>query len=192
MIPACEKASSAEALAKSNNVFAINLYQQLRAAEGNLFFSPYSIRTALAMTYAGARGETAAQMKTALSFTLEDSDLHKAFADSIRALNTGGSDNYEMNVANSLWAEKTHAFLQSFIDVNKNAYNGGLEQVDFIHASESARLKINAWVEEQTRQKITNLIPPGGVSEQHPSGPGKRRILQGALVRTVRQKTHAQ
>jgi serpin B len=103
-------------------------------------------------------------MKTALSFTLDDADLHTAFAESIRSLNTGGGNNYEMNVANSLWAEKTHAFLQPFIDVNKNAYNGRLEQVDFINAAESARLRINAWVEEQTRQKITNLIPPGGVN----------------------------
>ena len=158
--PACEKSSPTETLAKSNNVFAINLYQQLRSVEGNIFFSPYSIRTALAMTYAGARGETAAQMKTALSFTLEDDELHKAFAESITPLNTAGGDNYEMNIANSLWAEKTHPFLQSFIDVNKNAYNGGLEQVDFIHASESARVRINAWVEEQTRAKNKEPHPP--------------------------------
>ena len=160
----CEPSPLIQALAKGNNVFALNIYSQLRAADGNLFFSPYSIRTALAMTYAGARGKTAAQMKNALSFTLDDADLHAAFAESIRALNTGGGDNYQMNVANSLWAEKTHAFLQAFIDINTSAYNGGLEQVDFINASENARIKINAWVEEQTRQKITNLIPPGGVS----------------------------
>lgn len=161
---ACKKTSSAEALAKSNNIFAVNLYQHLCSQEGNLFFSPYSIRTTLAMTYAGARGETAAQMKTALSFTLEDAELHKAFAESIRELNTGGNDNYEMNVANSLWGDTTCNFLQPFIDVTHNSYNGGLKQVDFIHASESARIQINTWVEEQTRDKIKNLIPPGGVN----------------------------
>ena len=160
----CEPSLPAQALSQGNNVFALNIYNQLRAVPGNLFFSPYSIRTALAMTYAGARGETAAQMKTALNFTLEDDGLHRAFAESIRTLNTGSGDNYEMNVANSLWAEKTHAFLQSFIDINKNAYNGGLEQVDFINAAETARLQINAWVEEQTREKIKGLIPPGGVN----------------------------
>ena len=160
----CEPSLPAQALAKGNNVFALNIYNQLRAADGNIFFSPCSIRTALAMTYAGARGETAAQMKTALNFTLDDADLHAAFAESIRALNTGGGDNYDMNVANSLWGEKSRALLQTFIDINKNSYGGGLEQVDFINAAEKARLHINAWVEEQTRDKIKNLIPPGGIN----------------------------
>lgn len=162
--PPNDTPSPTEALAKNNNVFSFNLYQQLSALEGNIFFSPYSIRTALAMTYAGARGNTAAQMKTALSLTLEDNALNKAFADSINALNTGSGCSYEMNIANSLWVEKTHTFLQSFIDMNRETYDAGLEQVDFIHASESARIKINTWVEEQTRQKIRNLIPPNGVN----------------------------
>lgn len=162
--PACKKASPAEALTKGNNIFALNLYQQLKSSEGNLFFSPYSIRTALAMTYVGARGETAEQMKTALNFTLDDAELHRTFADSINALNTGGGCSYEMNIANSLWVEKTHAFLQTFIDANKNTFNGGLEQVDFINAPERVRESINTWVAQQTRHKITNLIPPGGVN----------------------------
>lgn len=159
----CEPSSPAQALAKGNNVFALDIYNQLRAVPGNIFFSPYSIRTALAMTYAGARGETAAQMKKTLCFTLDDGALHAAFAESIRALNTAGGDNYDMNVANSLWCEKTRAFLQAFIAINTQAYGGALQQVDFINAAETARLQINAWVEEQTRNKIKNLIPPGGV-----------------------------
>ena len=75
----CEPSLPAQALAKGNNVFALNIYNQLRSAPGNLFFSPVSIRTALAMTYAGARGETASQMKSALSFTLDEADLHPRF-----------------------------------------------------------------------------------------------------------------
>jgi serpin B len=159
-----DQSSPEKMQAKGNNAFAINMYQQLHADEGNLFFSPYSIRTALAMTSVGARGRTAEQMKTALSFTLEYTELHKAFAESINALNSGDGDNYEMNVANSLWGDTSHKFLPSFINVNKQTYGGKLEQVDFINAPESARIKINTWVEEQTRQKIKNLIPPGGVN----------------------------
>ena len=90
--------------------------------------------------------------------------LHKAFADSIKTLNTGGGTDYEMSVANSLWGDKTSSFLQPFIDINKNFYGGALERLDFRNASENARLTINAWVEEQTRKKITNLLTPGSVS----------------------------
>jgi len=146
-----------------NNAFALDLYKQLRTAEGNLFLSPYSIRTALAMTYAGARGETASQMKKALSFSFDDTVLQAAFAESIKTLNTSGGDNYEMTVANSLWTEKTHSFLHPFIETNKNIYGGCLERVDFKNNSEGARLRINGWVEDATRKKITNLIPRGGV-----------------------------
>ncbi len=150
--------------AKGNNAFAITLYQQLHSAKGNLFFSPYSVRTALAMTYAGAKGRTADQIKIALSFNLEDTKLHKAFTNSMRDLNTGTDCSYEMNIANSLWIDKTHSFKKTFLEINKKNYGCKLEQVDFIEAAENARLKINTWVEEQTRHKIQNLIPPGGVN----------------------------
>jgi len=166
--PACAGKPAQKKLApvttNANNLFAINLYQQVRAADGNLFFSPYSIRTALAMTSSGARGQTLMQIKSTLGFALDDTGFHKNLAASIHALNTGSNDNYEINIANSLWVEKTHALLQQFIDTNKKAYGAGLEQVDFIHAAENERIKINTWVEEQTRQKIKNLIPPGGVN----------------------------
>jgi len=162
--PACKKTAQTKTLAQSNNAFTAKLFQQLRTAEGNLFFSPYSIRTSLAMTYAGARGRTAEQMKSALNFTLNTGDLHKAFADSINTLNNRGGDNYEMNIANSLWSDITCRFQQPFIETIKGAYNSAPRKVDFLNVPESARLKINAWVEEQTQEKIENLIPPGGVN----------------------------
>lgn len=161
---ALPQSAQAPSLAQGNNVFALNLYQQLRTADGNIFISPFSIRTALAMTCAGARGETALQMKNALQFSLAGDALHRAFADSITALNTGGGTDYEMSVANSLWGDKTSTFLQPFIDINKNFYGGALERLDFRNASENARLTINAWVEEQTRKKITHLLTPGSLS----------------------------
>ncbi len=156
--------SAADEHANGNNVFALGMYRQLRPADGNIFFSPFSIRTALAMTYAGARGETAAQMKNALRFSLDDSALHSAFADSIKTLNTGGGTDYEMSVANSLWGDKSFEFLQPFMDINAHFYGGALERVDFKNNCESARLRINGWVEEQTRKKITNLLTDGSLS----------------------------
>jgi serpin B len=155
---------AARTLARGGNAFALNMYRQLCSAEGNLFLSPHSIRTALAMTYTGARGQTAAQMKTALEFSLDGDELHKAFADTIAALNTTADSSHEMNIANSLWADTTRTFQQPFIDINKKYYSAGLEQVDFIRNSENARIKINIWVEKQTQQKIKDLIPPGGVT----------------------------
>jgi len=163
-----EKTTAADNPAMSftqgNNVFALTMYQQLRTADGNIFFSPLSIRTALAMTYAGAREETANQMKSALQLSPEGDALHRAFGDLITTLNTGGGSDYEMRVANSLWGDKTSTFLQPFIDINEQFYGGALERLDFKNASENARLRINAWVEEQTRNKITDLLTPGSVS----------------------------
>lgn len=152
--------------AGGNNLFAVNLFKQLSAAQGNIFLSPYSIRTALAMTYAGARGETASQMENALAFASEGENLHAAFAESIDRLNSTAGCSYEMNIANSLWIDTTRTFLQPFIETNKRYYNAGIEQVDFMHDPESARTKINTWVETQTRQKIKDLIPPRGVSTE--------------------------
>jgi serpin B len=164
--PAVGKTSLTPDPPHGNNAFALNLYRQLGTVEGNLFFSPYSIHTVLAMTYAGARGQTAAQMKTALVFPQDDAELHRTFADTKKALNFVAGCGYEMNIANSLWADKTHSFLQLFLDLNKKYYGAGLEQVDFINSADDARKKINTWVEKQTRQKIKDLIPPGGVNAE--------------------------
>ena len=88
---------------EENQAFVLTLYQQLKASEGNLFFSPYSISTALAMTYAGARGETAKQIKAALHFSLEQARLHPAFAAIEEALNSIQDQGHiQLKVANSL------------------------------------------------------------------------------------------
>jgi serpin B len=79
-------------------------------------------------------------------------------------LNAGGQGNYELTVANSLWGERTAKFLPAFLDLNKACYGGGLNQVDFIGASEAARQTINKWVEDKTKEKIKDLIPPNCVS----------------------------
>ena len=81
------------------------MYGQLRQRPGNLFFSPFSIRTALGMTHAGARDETAAQMREALRISSSDETLHVAFAESVRRLNAAGGGDYEMAMANSLWGQ---------------------------------------------------------------------------------------
>jgi len=155
--------SGPESFAEDNNDFALEMYRQLRQRPGNLFFSPFSIRTALGMTHAGARGETAAQMREALRISSPDEALHVAFAEIIERLNAAGGSKYEMAVANSLWGQDGAPLQPGFLDLTARHYGGGMNLVDFRRDAEAARLTMNQWVEDKTRQKIRELIPSGGL-----------------------------
>jgi serpin B len=150
------------AVVKGNNLFALELYRDLAKEDGNLFFSPYSISTALAMTYAGARNDTAQQMAKALHFSLPQERLHPAFADLLQQT-TGAAKprKYHLQIANRLWGQKGYGFLPDFLKLTEASYGAGLKEVDFIGATEQARKAINAWVEEQTKDKIKELFKPG-------------------------------
>jgi serpin B len=150
---------------KGNNLFALELYGRLRGRAGNLFLSPASISTALAVTYAGARGETAGQMAATLHFTLEQERLHPALGALLHALNVGGKEQgYQLSIANALWAQKGHPFLPEFVALVRDNYRAGLEEVDFVRATEESRQTINAWVERETQDKIKNLLQEGVLS----------------------------
>jgi serpin B len=168
---------NARLAAGGNNCFALQLYQKLQGEKGNLFFSPYSISTALAMTYAGARGRTQEQMAQALCFPtskevvqklaegrepLSPEDFARAFSEIVKDLNArGGKGTYELRVANALWGQQDFEFLSSFAKLVEDQYGGHLERVNFVKAAEKARRTINAWVEKQTNGKIKDLISPG-------------------------------
>jgi serpin B len=152
---------AANLLVKGNNAFAFDLYAHLAGEKGNLFFSPYSISTALAMTYAGAREQTAMEMAQTLHFPLKQPELHPAFARLLKEMD--GKDKkrpFEMHVANALWGQKGYGFLNEFLEVSKANYGAGLREVDFVKDTEGARQAINRWVEEQTNEKIKDLIQP--------------------------------
>ena len=150
------------AVVHGNNAFALDLYAKLRATEGNLFFSPNSISTALAMTYAGARGETESQMAKTLHFTLGQEKLHAAFSELAKAFKAEhDTQGYQLNVANSLWVQKDYRLLEEFLEVTKKNYEAAINQVDFHTAHEAARKTINVWVEQKTNAKIQDLIQPG-------------------------------
>jgi serpin B len=145
-----------------NSAFALDLYGQLRTAKGNLFFSPFSISTALAMTYAGARENTARQMAVALHFTGAPNLLHRSMREVLTQLNSVQKQTaVELRVANALWAQKGYKFRDEFIRIVRESYRAELTQVDFRNASEAARQSINTWVAHQTDQKIKNIIQPG-------------------------------
>lgn len=155
-------------LVDGNSAFAFDLYQALRDEEGNLFYSPYSISLALAMTYAGARGETEEQMADALKFLLEQEELHPAFNSldillSQRGEGAEGKDEegFRLNIVNAIWGQKDYAFLDEFLDVLAENYGAGLRILDFINETEKSRVTINDWVSEQTEGRIEDLIPQG-------------------------------
>lgn len=156
-----ETTGDLQTVVKSNSSFAFDLYQELKDEKGNLFFSPYSISTALAMTYAGARGQTEKEMAEVLHFSLEQEPLHSSFSKLQSDLNAIQDKGYvKLSAANSLWAQEGYYFLDTFFDLNKKYYGAGLNFVDFIKQTETARKTINVWVEKETQKKIKELIKP--------------------------------
>lgn len=151
-------------LVHGNNAFALDLYGRLASRDGNLFFSPYSISNALAMTAIGARGQTAAEMVKTLRLPFEDGRLHTTFGEVVRQLNGNGvSRKYQLAVANALWAQQGLPVRQEFLQVARNDYEGSLRLVDFARAAEAARLTINRWVEGRTNDKIKDLLQEGAI-----------------------------
>jgi serpin B len=157
-----------QTLAEGNVAFAQALYHQVQAKNPNLVFSPVSISTALAMTYAGARGETETQMAAALRFGLPQARLHPAMNELTAALDargegTQGADGkpFRLNIVNTTWAQKGFTMESPFLDVLAASYGAGVHLLDFIAAPEPSRLQINRWVEQQTEARIKDLIPEG-------------------------------
>jgi serpin B len=150
---------------QANTAFALDLYNKLKTAEGNIFFSPYSISTALAMTYAGARGNTEREMAEVLHFDMNQGDLHSSFAKLQGHLNElRKKGKIRLSIANALWAQKDYRFLKTFTDVVRKSYEAEAKNVDFRGETENVRKKINAWIEEKTENKIVELLKPGTVS----------------------------
>jgi len=159
-----------ESLVDGNSAFAFNLYQQLIDNGENLFYSPYSLSLALAMTYAGARGETAQEMANTLHFYLSQDKLHPAFnwldiELAKRGEGAEGKDDegFRLNIVNAIWGQENYRFLDDFLDVLAENYGAGLRILDFIKSTEESRTTINKWVSQQTEERIEELIPQGAI-----------------------------
>ena len=159
-----------ESLVAGNSTFAFDLLHETGSVEGNLFYSPYSISSALAMAYAGARGETESQMAGTLSFLLDQEDLHAAFNWIDLALNARGEiafpyegEGFELSVVNATWGQRGYSFLRSYLDTLAVNYGAGLRLLDFISDPEGAREAINDWVSDETNERIVDLLPPGSI-----------------------------
>lgn len=164
--------SDVESLVSGNTEFALALYRQLISdADGNIFYSPYSISTALAMLYGGAANETERQMAACLRFNLPQETLHSGFNYLAlelerRGEGAAGMDGgvFRLNVTNAQWWQKDYEVLTTYLDLLSVNYGAGIHTLDFASYPEPSRLTINQWVAEQTEDRIKDLLPQGSVT----------------------------
>ena len=149
-------------------------YTDVQLKDGNIFFSPYSISSAIAMTYEGARGKTADEIHSVFHFPTDGSLRRKSFLE-INNLINEKDKKYTLRIANALWAQKDYPFLEDYFNLIKNYYYGKATNLDFVNKTETSRLTINGWVEKQTNGKIRDLISQGAL------GPQTRLVLTNAV-----------
>jgi serpin B len=180
-------------LARGNTAFAAALYRELRGAEGNLFFSPYSISLTLAMVYGGARGSTESQMADALRFLLPQDRLHPAFNaldQTIAAYQKSDQDpgskddlGFQLELANSIWGQDGFPFLAAYLDLLAQNYGAGMRVADFAADPQASRRTINDWVEQQTGGRIVDLLPEDAITAL------TRLVLANAIYFKARWQT---
>jgi serpin B len=170
-------------LVKGNTDFALTFYDQIRGDHDNIIFSPISLSLALSMTLTGAETSTESEMMDALQFPLKESEVHPAFNALLLAIEESeGSipeeaegNGFQLNIANSIWGQAGFDFKAEFLDILALQYGAGVYHVDFSAAPEEARNAINGWIADETEEKITDLIPPSGIS------PMTRMVLANAI-----------
>lgn len=160
-----------------HNAFTWDLYARLLqdTPQENAFFSPFSITSALGMTRAGARGQTAEELRAALHVSGEDEAWHTALGALTRDLNGDFSRGYTLQLANRLFGQEGYPFEEDFLGICDEDYGAPLEPWDFIADPEGGRERVNAWVAEQTQDRILDLLPPGSVDD------GTRLVLANAI-----------
>ncbi|NVO66916.1 serpin family protein [Methanofollis tationis] len=172
------EAGENDSVAAGNNRFAFDLYQQLRNdpayTEENLFFSPYSISSALAITCEGARNRTADEIRTVFHLPA-DADARREGFMAIDARINSADAGYTLRTANALWAEETYSFLPDYIETAGRYYGANVTNLDFTTQPEASRATINRWVEDKTNDLIKNLLPEGSIS------PMTRLVITNAI-----------
>jgi serpin B len=161
-----ELVAGADSLVEANTRFALDLYAELRGAGGNLFLSPFSISTALAMTYAGAAGITEREMRDVLHLGQGPERTHALFQALLSSLDRGiALGGYRLDVANGIWAQAGSPFRDEYLDTVRERYLARIESADFVRAAEAVRGEINRWVAEKTAGRIEELFPPGSLND---------------------------
>ena len=155
-------ATSVEATVEGYNGFAFDLYGRYAADDGNILFSPYSISTALSMTYEGARGETADEMEAVFGFLEDSSDRLPSVARMYNTLNDADRE-YALHTVNALWVQQGYPVVEDYVDSIVGYYGGDVNALDFISEPDESRITINEWVEERTNDRIKDLFPSGSI-----------------------------
>ena len=184
-------ATNFDLAAKATNELAVDLHRQLATGDDNLCVSPYSIDSALAMTFAGADGETRTEMARVLHYPANDSAVAASFASlqhSLEEMSTktaqlvkeskkfgGPSEPITLTIANKLFAQKGYAFRPAFLSLVKQDFGAAFEALDFKANASAATQHINKWVADQTRDRIRDLIPGGALDKT------TRLVLANAL-----------
>ena len=177
LVPMLTGFKKSQGIIEGNNMFALKLFSELNAGSANNnICSPFSISTALAMTYAGARNSTALQMSQTMNFPLSAS-VHDDFKNLLEGMTEGPDNKFSLNIANGLWAQQDFSFLDSYIDLVKSKYHAEIHNVNFADnkACELTRNGINAWVQKQTNDKISGLLKPSDL------GSSVRLVLVNAI-----------
>lgn len=145
------------------NRFALNLYREIAKHEGNLFFAPFSVYSTLALAYAGASDDTAAELGSALAVTGDDALFHRQLGALIRDLDGDHGRGYTLRIASGMFGDRDAKFSPEFVELGTREYGAGIEAVDFAQP-ERARQRINSWVDERTHGDIAELVPQGSIS----------------------------
>lgn len=161
------------ALTEANRGFATAMYRALKEGDKNLFFSPHSISVALAMTWAGAAGDTETEMQSALGWSLlAEEDVHAGFNALDLALDSRSElpedtdgDGFQLSIVNQTWGQRGFGFEDPFLDVLATQYGAALYLLDFQADPEGSREAINDWVEEVTEDRIVDLLPEGAITD---------------------------
>jgi serpin B len=155
----------ADEVVEANTRFALDLYAELRASPGNLFFSPFSTSVALAMTYAGTAGDTEREMGEVLHFT-DLEEVHSALGELVASLDRGRAlGGYRLSIADAVWAQSGAHIHDAYLEIMRTSYQAGFGQLDFVGAPEEARTTINGWVADKTEARIQDLFPPGTINQ---------------------------
>jgi serpin B len=155
-------ASSVEATVEGYNGFSFDLYSRYAADNGNILFSPYSISTALSMTYEGARGETAEEMEAVFGFLEDPSMRLPSVARIYNTLNDADRE-YALHTVNALWIQQGYPVLEDYVDAIVDYYGGDVNALDFVSEPDESRITINEWVEDRTYDRIKDLFPSGSI-----------------------------
>ncbi len=162
-----EEAASTERVSDQSNAFALSLYAQIRTQEGNVVFSPFSVFSALSWAYAGARGKTAQEMAQGLHLPLDPAQWPSDLAALTRDFNQeGNSEGQKLLVANAIWVQHGLPLLKDYARLTQQVFGAAPMEADFKNQTETARQTINHWVENETQERIKDLIPSGGVDFQ--------------------------